>query len=650
MKKNLLLVLVLSSFATIGQTNLAGLTTVNLSSGNYVNPCGNDITIYDDGGPTGNYTASQSAVVTIASTGLARIGIEAGGTLGFDTFKDGEHDYVLLSDLDTLWRNDDPISSPLPIQNTYNVATQVQLDFESYNLSSSKPAGFVVEVKYQGDCNGNRWDGTAWNNGARTPYTAQTAAQNIEIAGNYTVNPKDVLRCNNLTVASGATLTISSNLTGWGQLYATGTITNNGTIIFEQYLSKLGIFGIASPMNNGFSTTNGNSNDLTGYDAGTGSYSSSISTTAVGHGYFINVGGLNAFLSSASTFTITGTPNTSHTHSLGYSTSVATGGSGAGWNLIGNPYTSALDWSSVTLSNVNNAFYIWDDANTAYVYYAPGASPAPSGTYIQGSSLTYPYVQPGQAFWVQATSSGATVSSQMNTDCDVSGRGEFYKRAPDNLIFMVKHATDSTKGDATWLVANDQATLNFDGEFDAWKLTNAGDNLNLYTQVVDERLAINALDLSSTSIDLGFDGTIGENYTMEVSKITDGTNYDVYLEDRVENIMVALDQPYSFTNSSVRGDSTRFKVYVNKNTMGSEEVVNQQFTVATATSGLNLSGYAAQFNTYRIIALNGQMLSNGSLAEGTTFVDLDRVANTTVLVCLIGEGGSFTSKKVVVTN
>ena len=158
------------------------------------------------------------------------------------------------------------------------------------------------------------------------------------------------------------------------------------------------------------------------------------------------------------------------------------------------------------------------------------------------------------------------------------------------------------------------------------------------------------MDLSSTSIDLGFDGAIGENYTIEVSKITDGTNYDVYLEDRVEDVMVALDRPYSFTNTAVRGDSTRFKVYVNKNTMGSEEVVNQQFTVATATSGLNISEYAAQFNTYRIIALNGQVLSNGALAEGATFVDLDGMANTTVLVCLIGEGGSFTSKKVVVTD
>jgi hypothetical protein len=238
----------------------------------------------------------------------------------------------------------------------------------------------------------------------------------------------------------------------------------------------------------------------------------------------------------------------------------------------------------------------------------------------------------------------------MNNDCDATGRGDYYKRAPNNLIFMVAHATDSTKGDVTWLVANDQATIGFDGEFDAWKLTNAGENLNLYTQVVDERLAINALDLSSTSIDLGFDGAIGESYNIEVAKITDGTNYDVYLEDRVKDIMVALDQPYSFTNSAVRGDSTRFKVYVNMNTMGGEEAVNEQFIVATTAGGLNLSGYAAPFNKYRIIGLNGQVIAKGALTQGSTLVDLEGVAHATVLVCLIGEGGTFTSKKVLVND
>ena len=54
------------------------------------------------------------------------------------------------------------------------------------------------------------------------------------------------------------------------------------------------------------------------------------------------------------------------------------GGSGSGWNLIGNPYTCGLDWSTVSLTNVNSAFYIWDPATTTYKYYSGAGLLLPS--------------------------------------------------------------------------------------------------------------------------------------------------------------------------------------------------------------------------------------------------------------------------------
>ena len=58
-----------------------------------------------------------------------------------------------------------------------------------------------------------------------------------------------------LIIASGATLTIDADATGWGQLKVSGSILNNGTIVYRQYLDKNGIFGVASPMDDGFTTT-----------------------------------------------------------------------------------------------------------------------------------------------------------------------------------------------------------------------------------------------------------------------------------------------------------------------------------------------------------------------------------------------------------
>ena len=655
MKKNLLLAFALISSAAFGQqTSLATHSTYDLVSGQYTNPCGHNITVYDDGGSGGNYAANVSATVDFLCTGLAEISIQAGGEFAWNVMSPTKYDLLNITTIGEIVQDGDPYPT---VTQSYGRGEAVQLDARSFTFvnagplalqgKTDKPAGYQVDVTYTGDCTGTLYDNNIWNN------NPPDANKNAVIAQDLTIPAKSTLICNDLTVEDGVTLTLDADATGYAMLYVGGSITLNGTgtIVYQGYLDQTGdIYGISSPMTDGFYNTTGNTTDLVTYNANTASYvfSPNTTTTSAGTGYFATVG-TGKFITSAGDFQVMGTPVTSHTHNLGYSSSVAAGGSGGGWNLIGNPYTCTLDWSGVSKTKVNDAIYMWNHNTLSYVYHVNGVSP-PSGTYA-GSAITYPAIAPMQAFWVQATASGGTITSSMKNHTVTSRTPDFFKRVPDNLIFIVEHSTDTTKADLTWIVANSLASTGFDGQYDAWKMMNAGDNLNLFTQVQGEEYAINALDLSNSNIiDLGFAGEIGETYRLSLEKITDGTNYDVYLEDRVEDIMVALDQPYSFTNTAVRGDSTRFKVYINKNTMGSEEVVNQQFTVATATSGLNLSGYAAQFNTYRIIALNGQMLSNGALAEGATFVDLDGVSNTTVLVCLIGEGGSFTSKKVVVTD
>ncbi|MFM6959647.1 MAG: hypothetical protein ACKOW0_01305 [Schleiferiaceae bacterium] len=187
----------------------------------------------------------------------------------------------------------------------------------------------------------------------------------------------------NLTVSQGATLTMDFcdlNVSGsllvdgalvlnaefgdYSQLKVMGNVTGTGTVTQKQFLTGEGYHALASSMTAGFAVTSGNASALFGYNASTGAYFTSPSLTAVGQGYFGKLGA-NGFLASDGVFSVTGMPNTSATFTLGYAANVAAGGSGSGWNLIGNPYPCGLDWNSVAKTHVNNAIYVWDPASTS---------------------------------------------------------------------------------------------------------------------------------------------------------------------------------------------------------------------------------------------------------------------------------------------
>lgn len=77
-----------------------------------------------------------------------------------------------------------------------------------------------------------------------------------------------------------------------------------------------------------------------------------------------------------------------------------------GWNLVGNPTASALDWSAGsgwTKTNIGNAIYVWD----------PSANGG-AGDYLvsNGSTGTLPdnRIAPYQAFWVQASAANPVLS------------------------------------------------------------------------------------------------------------------------------------------------------------------------------------------------------------------------------------------------
>ena len=194
--------------------------------------------------------------------------------------------------------------------------------------------------------------------------------------------------CNNLTIENGASLTIESNVSGTGSLIINGTLSNNGTISSQRYFpgaTSLNWHMVSAPVASmgiaasGFAPTTG---DFYAWDEPTpGTWVNYKQTTGEltfsgvngGDNFVPAKGYLLAFTESNPTHTFSGSLNTGNQtfilkNSIGKDWSYS-----SGWNLMGNPYSSAIDWYMADKTSFLDEFaYAYDpQANEGAGAYVP---------------------------------------------------------------------------------------------------------------------------------------------------------------------------------------------------------------------------------------------------------------------------------------
>ena len=110
---------------------------------------------------------------------------------------------------------------------------------------------------------------------------------------------------------------------------------------------------------------------------------------------------------SNTTYSFTGPMNNgSLTATTSYTTTA--GAVNKGFNLVPNPYPSAIDWeaSAWTKTNIDNAIYVWNS----------GVSTTNYASYINGSSTNggSRYIAPGQSFFVHANALSPALTMDNN--------------------------------------------------------------------------------------------------------------------------------------------------------------------------------------------------------------------------------------------
>ncbi|MCD4696123.1 MAG: fibronectin type III domain-containing protein, partial [Bacteroidales bacterium] len=126
-----------------------------------------------------------------------------------------------------------------------------------------------------------------------------------------------------------------------------------------------------------------------------------------------------------------------------------------GWNLLGNPYVSSIDWEAVVIpTGMSNEVHYIDAAtgnDLSYVQVTGGT----------GSQ----YIAPHQGFFVSATAAGTlSLGDAQRTH---SGSATFYKNY--NPQMLVLEAANENFSDQAWIHFNEQAGVEHDGTYDAYK-------------------------------------------------------------------------------------------------------------------------------------------------------------------------------------
>lgn len=349
----------------------------------------------------------------------------------------------------------------------------------------------------------------------------------------------------NFTINTGGKFTILPTI----QLTVSGTTTNNGTFNLNANSSGLASFidhnssipgttnvqvflpvtkfhYIASPIKYAYASMFIESNRLLIYwsePTYTWQWMNPGGLMSVGLGYSAK------FINSDKTITYNGQLNTgSFSHALTYTTASKS----PGWNLIGNPYPSAIDWESpsITKTNIYNAIYLWNGINYSCYLSSGGDSTGVHAGAVNGATR---YIPAQQAFFVKVkNASGGTYSG--DNPARVHSSQTFYKKeelVDNNLRFT---ASGNGYDDEMLIRLLPQSTMQFDDDLDAYKFFTSTTTVpQIYSIVDNTSVAINSVPLSDQpfEIPIGFYAGASGNYSLQITENTINTGYQMFLDD-----------------------------------------------------------------------------------------------------------------------
>lgn len=235
-----------------------------------------------------------------------------------------------------------------------------------------------------------------------------------------------------------------------------------------------------------------------------------------------------------------------------------------GYNFLGNPYISGLDWGTETQRGWEGTSYISPSIWYQSLGIRGGDSEVNFAAYNRNSGIGVNdgnrVIPPLWGFWIKSDDYAVVSVNNDATTCESSAND-----ISDISAVRIKISSENLT-DETALCFHSQAGNEFDG-YDTEKMFSPStDYPQIYTRLSDKNLAINTMPEDNDSIfDLSFKSGGHSDLTISLTKTgTWDAGSSFYLEDTyLSEIHEISNAFYSFESSEIMSD-TRFKIHVKK--------------------------------------------------------------------------------------
>ena len=556
--------------STIGRIELPISTTLIVSS-EFINdniltlPTNASFTLTDGVNPQ---TITNSGSISLGANSILNSNIDNSNTLSIgnsthiigditnnNTVSFGDNS-VVTGDFD----NNDPA-----VISFSSLASTISGVFK--NLSSNQvvfPSGSLTTIGY-------------FQNNAIGTNTIIKAGAKVDIKGvDISGEIKALRNLGDFTIES-----IDMTATGTGLLKTVGSVFGSGTTSVQRKVdvTKTKWQLISSPLSLAKASVF-TGHYLNEYKEGPGDFSAIIDKTRAlnkGEGFVLKWDGGKGIPGTVSEVIFTGGNFTSSDPTRGLNVGVGNTyfDLPAGFNLVGNPYPSNLDWDLVYGGNttIDPTYYYYVDIDAGEgTETTPGKFGANGWQiYTSGDGGVNRQISIGQGFGVVITDNLANTTLNIpNTARTFTASNGFNKKQVAKSNYFELDAVSNKILDKIYFEINENATEEFDSKYDAYKLNSFGYSPTSSFISADNKKLAKCSTSKVESIDMGFnmngDGEV-------VFSLKDVNNFtEIIIEDKQEGVFIdLLKKDYTFQYYSDDDEFGRFTLHLSNKALREDD-------------------------------------------------------------------------------